>query len=271
MKGIQMENSINNNLSLTSIIAAGINGIAAAVDFIFCIPVLGRILKWVWNSILTIITLILGLLEHMLKYRPIKKLRIGVLILTDEQGEPLTTPEIVYTQIKRAQDIYKQAKIEIIPAFPPLKKLPEEETLPESAQWIRTLSTPTPKSILDVDCDFKAIIQDLTLPGFQYQYNTIKTFFHSSFRRVFGFGAPITVFIVRKITKKGGCSIGWLSDYVTLRYKHSHCLAHEVGHACNLLHTDDPENLMYPKSCDPEKITPRQIILMRSSRHVSYF
>lgn len=125
--------------------------------------------------------------------------------------------------------------------------------------------------MLDVDCNFKAMLQDLVMTGSKYQFNTVTNFFDTSFRRVFGLGAPITVYVVRDIRKKGGCSLGWLSDYITVRHNHTRCITHEIGHACNLMHTDDEENLMYPKSCAPEKMTPWQIILMRASRHVAYF
>jgi hypothetical protein len=259
------------SLSPGGIIAAVFNAIAAVVDFIFCIPILGRILKWLWNSFLTLIQVILGLLEYALQFRPTKKLRFGVLILKDEEGNPLTTPEKVYPEVERTREILAQAGIEIVPTFPPMKKLPEGGMLPESARWIRTAVKPSPTSMLDVSCDSAALIEDLTMPGLHYQYNTIRSFFNTSFRRVFGLGAPITVFMVRDIKKKAGCSISWLGDYVTLQHNFPICMAHEIGHACNLLHSDDPENLMYPKSCRPIDLTPWQIILMRASRHAAYF
>ncbi|HKJ28413.1 MAG TPA: hypothetical protein VJ965_12295 [Anaerolineales bacterium] len=259
------------SLSIKSILASFLNGLASVVDFIFCIPVLGRVLKWLWNSILTLIQVILGLLENAMGYKPIKKLRFGVLILKDEEGNLLTTPDAVYAEVARTQEILAQAKVEIIPAFPPVKMLPEGGTLPESGRWIRTARNPSPGRMLDVGCDGSAMIQDLMMPGLHYQMNTIRTFFSTAFRRVFGLGAPITVFIVRDIKGKAGCSIGWLGDYVTLQHNFPLCMAHEIGHACNLLHSENPENLMYPKSCKPSTLTTWQIILLRSSRHVSYF
>jgi len=264
-------NTQTNSLSLSSILATIFNSLASLVDFIFCIPYLGRILKWLWNSLLTLIQLIFGLLEEALNYHPIKVLRFGVIILNDEEGNPLTTPEKIYPEILRTQEILDQAKVKIIPAFPAPKKGRESGRLPDAEYWIRTQSTPASKTILDVDCNTKAMLQDLAMTGVQYQFKTIQTLFSTSFRRVFGIGAPITVFVVRDIGTKAGCSLGWLSDYVTLKSKLPLCLAHEIGHACNLFHTDDKENLMYEKSCRPVKLTKRQIGLLRASRHVSYF
>ena len=180
-------------------------------------------------------------------------------------------PEKFYPSILRAAEIFEQAGIKIEPAFPPLKKLPEDGTLPEEDQWIRTLSTPAPTAMLDVSCNARAVLEDLTLTGYYYQTNMLISFFSTTFRRVFGIGAPITVFVVRDLKNKAGCSLSFLSDYVTLKADNPVCLAHEVGHACNLPHINDEaaENLMYP-ICKYTKLNPWQIILMRSSRHVSY-
>lgn len=61
---------------------------------------------------------------------------------------------------------------------------------------------------------------------------------------------PITIFIVRDISGKIGCSLGPLTDYVTLSIKgvgSESTLAHELGHCCGLLHREDEiDNLMYP-------------------------
>jgi hypothetical protein len=87
---------------------------------------------------------------------------------------------------------------------------------------------------------------------------------------------PITVFIVRDITGKIGCSLGPLTDYVTLSIKgvaSESTLAHELGHCCGLLHRDDEQdNLMYPdKSRTNNKITGWQKYVVRTSRHCTFW
>jgi hypothetical protein len=87
---------------------------------------------------------------------------------------------------------------------------------------------------------------------------------------------PITVFIVKEITGKIGCSLGPLTDYVTLSIKgvsSKSTLAHELGHCCGLLHRDDEiENLMYPgKERTDNKITGWQKYIARTSRHCTFW
>ena len=98
------------------------------------------------------------------------------------------------------------------------------------------------------------------------------------------------IFVVEDLDGFGGCSIGWLSDYVTVKTRSLRTAAHEIGHACNLLHPkqkkqdqdhdhdhshpeEEPINLMDPKSPRFSKVAlrPWQIALLRSSRHVTLF
>jgi predicted Zn-dependent protease len=47
-------------------------------------------------------------------------------------------------------------------------------------------------------------------------------------------------------------------------------LPHEMGHACNLWHVD-PSNLMQPFDPRTTNLSWWQILLLRASRHVTYF
>jgi len=84
----------------------------------------------------------------------------------------------------------------------------------------------------------------------------------------------VTVFIVRNISNKGGCSLGPLADYVTLeagmlnRARHR-LLAHEVAHACGLWHSKVKANLMFPRG-PGATLTRWQAAILRGSRHVAY-
>jgi len=84
-------------------------------------------------------------------------------------------------------------------------------------------------------------------------------------------GAPLIVFVVRGIEGFGGCSLGPLSDYVAVMPNRLICIAHELGHACNLPHTKDPGNLLHHARCDQPRLSAGQAAVLRASRHVSYF
>lgn len=87
---------------------------------------------------------------------------------------------------------------------------------------------------------------------------------------------PITVFIVEDITEKLGCSLGLLTDYVTLSIKgvaSKTTLAHELGHCCGLLHrNEEMDNLMYPNDTRTNNnITRWQKYVVRTSRHCTFW
>ena len=89
-----------------------------------------------------------------------------------------------------------------------------------------------------------------------------------------GYGAPLTVFVVRSMSTHNGCSLGPAADYVTVEAKTlrgtRRLLAHEVAHACGLWHTKNPANLMFPRG-PGEELTHMQAAVLRTSRHVTHF
>jgi hypothetical protein len=262
------------DLTNTEKILLPLNSICAVVDLYFSIPVLGRVSVWLWNSILTLVHGLAGLFELLLwqaGFRPKKKLRIGFLILSKEDGTPLASPAELTRALNYIQQAYKPAKIEIVPAFPPPKRLSESGEEDEILQWTRDLSPEDSARVRRVGCDREAILQDLGLPGTSYQYHTLRQAFHSSFQRISGYAAPLMVFVVEDLSGFGGCSMGWLSDYVTVKTRSLRTTAHELGHACNLLHHKGEDNLMNPSSphLNTVTLTGWQIALMRASRHVT--
>ncbi len=262
------------DLSTSEILLLPFNFLATFLDLIFCIPILGRILKWLWNSVLTLIHVIFGLIELVLwqlGYRPEKKLRIGFLILPGEDGEPLTTPERAFRAVSYIQQCFEPARIQVLPAFPPPKRLSESGENSDAGQWSRIISRAGVQHLLDVDCNLKAMVQDIGLPGLYYQYHTLNTSFETAFRRISGYGSPVVVFVVRDIGNFGGCSLGWLADYVTVKRTSVRTTAHELGHALNLLHRKDPDNLMHPASANKATVTLTtwQIAMLRASRHAT--
>lgn len=183
-----------------------------------------------------------------------KSLRLRVVILRDEMGQPLAEPQAVLPSILQLSVILRRvAKVRLLPADP----------------MLITVSQPSPAAALDVHCDDGAWQEDLGPAGAYFRRLCAKNLSG----RLLGYGEPVTVFIVRQISNKGGCSLGPLTNYVTLKastLSRSHTLlAHEVGHACGLLHRPDKPNLMYPQGPGKE-LTPWQVAILRNSRHVTY-
>jgi hypothetical protein len=182
-----------------------------------------------------------------------KRLRVRVLILRDEQGKPVATPTDVEPALAEARRVLQEhAGIELLPALEPI---------------VATLDAPAPPTALDSPC---------AEGSWQADFGTGGAFFrHFAARRgANGAGGPITVFVVRDVLGKAGCSLGPLVDYVTvdmgaLTGRTRRVLAHELGHACGLPHSSAAENLMLPKRMG-DRLAPWQVAVLRSSRHVTY-
>lgn len=200
---------------------------------------------------------LLGLAElgtNAIGVQPFKQLRLRVVILRDELGHPLCNPEDLRASWEEAVRIFSvQAHVRIIGAIPGIVVAPD----------------PAPPASLDVHCDDGAWQEDLDHAGDYFRKNCA----HTLSGKWLGYASPVTVFIVRNISNKGGCSLGPLTDYVTLeagmlsRARHR-LLAHEVAHACGLWHSDDKANLMFPKG-PGDRLTRWQTLILRNSRHVT--
>lgn len=182
-----------------------------------------------------------------------KRLRTRILILRDEDGRPVATPEDVQAALAEARRVLAaQAAIELLPALEPM---------------VTTLEVPAPPEALDSPCAEGSWRADFGPGGaFFRRFAAPST--------LTGSGAPVTVFVVRDVLGKAGCSLGPLVDYVTvdmtaLKGRTFRVLAHELGHACGLPHSAREGNLMLPKRMG-DRLEPWQVAILRSSRHVTY-
>jgi Matrixin len=181
-----------------------------------------------------------------------RKLRIRVAILRDALGKPVASPEDVEPSLAEARRVLRDAlTVELVAAAEPLVRIIEE---------------PAPREALDSPCAEGSYRADFGPGGAFFRR-------HRDPGGITGSGAPITVFVVRDVLGKAGCSLGPLVDHVTvdmsaLTGRRLRVLVHELGHACGLLHSSAPENLMLPSRMG-DRLQPWQVAIFRSSRHVT--
>jgi hypothetical protein len=208
-------------------------------------------IKDAFNRVLGAFDFVLSLLGML----PVKKLRVRFVILRDERGLPVWDESLAHIAYEETMRILgRAARVELVPIG-----------------W-RVVTAPhgAPRAALDVHCTDGAWSDDIGEAGAFYRSIMAKT----PLGTVLGYGAPVTVFIVRSISDKNGCSLGLLTDYVTVEagaIKPTRGLiAHEIAHACGLLHSKDKDNLMYP-SGPGTTISRFQTAVFRNSRHVTYW
>lgn len=261
--------------TIESIVGWVLSAIAFVVDLIFAIPIIGRLLRWIWDVVLAIVWFLASVPDTVLGIigvRPEKKLRVCVVMLNDERGNRLADPATIVPDLQAAVDIFREeCNVRIVPSQAFAYTTPYQGASRASADWVvGTGRGPSGNEVLDVECDTPALGEDLTTTGSIFEILAATSCFYGNWRRLAGYGAPIVVFLVRDVKGKLGCSIGPLSDYVVAEAGQPICIAHEIGHACSLWHVDGATNLMNP-SCGQRQLDWWQVALVRSSRHVSYF
>jgi hypothetical protein len=76
------------------------------------------------------------------------------------------------------------------------------------------------------------------------------------------------------IDHASGCSLGPLTDYVTLDpdgAKNASTLTHEIAHACGLWHQQAKPNLLWRTYNRGDEVKWWQKNIFRSSRHITYW
>lgn len=257
-----------------------LNALAWIIEGIFSIPWLGGFLRDLWNAILTLFWGLVSIVDFILTLlgiMPEKRLKLCIIIQLDESGSPVASMSQVTTYLQTAIDVYKrEPNVRVLPVGPFVYSSPFQDTPKASDKYIHTMAAPSSAKTLDVDCGGQGLVNDLGPAGSRFNYEMSRYCFWGNFRRLIGYGAPIAAFAVRSFSGNDvGCSMGPLADYVLVDFttRSPRTLPHEMGHACNLWHESDSDNLM-TKTGDGgvgTSLSRWQKALLRSSRHVTYF
>lgn len=189
-----------------------------------------------------------------------RKMRLQIIILRDEMGQPLAIDKELMPALSYAKTTFRDKFGVQIKAY--------------GDPIVQTLPDPAPTAALDVRCDGGAGKDEWGEAGNYFArhlagWNIIPIHL----------GFPITVYVVRDVSGKIGCSMGPLTDYVTVDtvkppaqaingITSDSTLAHELGHACGLLHRDnDISNLMYPSHGRSNGVTGWQRFVVKTCRH----
>lgn len=251
---------------VTRIVCEAVNFVLDVAGFIIglilSIPIIGGIIRTILNWVTEIIWRIVGLLDFigsLIGIRLRKKMYFGVVVPSIE-GRPIATDANIQRQVDAAVAFYdRTCNINLI------------------FTGICHTDIAPPEAGLTVGCDAGGFFNDWWLAGSYFEFASATCKFTDSFRRIIGLGAEIIVFVVRDVTpvNTNGCSFASTHNYVVIEAKprdQAFVAAHEMGHACWLLHVSDPTNLM--NSTTPAAnptLTNLQIGLVRWSKHCVYF
>lgn len=250
---------------VTRIVCEIVNVILDVLAFIFTlilsIPIIGGIIRTIWNWITEIIWRLVGLLDFFASLagiRPRKKMYFGVVV-----------PSVGGTAVAPDSEIMRQVNA-VISFY--------DATCNINAIFTGICHTEVaaPDGALTVGCDASGFFGDWWIAGSYFEFASSLCKFRDTFRRVIGLGAELIGFVVQDVqpANTNGCSFGSTHNYVVIEAKptdQDFVLAHEFGHACWLPHDGDPANLMNPvtPTSNPQ-LTNVQISLVRWSKHVVY-
>ncbi len=251
------------------------------IEVILSIPIIGGLIREIISVIQEIVYRIAGLLDalaYAVGIRPEKKLRLCVIILRDSDNNPVADPAMVMEEIQTAADIFREhANVRLIPCELANIKTSFHKHDNVNDRFIHITDKPSGDNLLDISCGGTAWWEDLWLQGSEFNIMMSRYCFCGNARKLIGYGAPITVFVIRSIDggNTTGCSLGPLADYITVvgtETEDKTTFAHETGHACGLWHVSKKTNLMFDSDSNLRReMTTFQEINFRNSRHVTYF
>jgi hypothetical protein len=196
-----------------------------------------------------------------------KKMRVYVKVLSNSKG-PLINPRDHRSQSdwsKLVQAVHEARRI--------FEKEINASMIPSSdTEAITVINEPAPPEALKPRCGGGTVWDVVGAAGAFYRWHEQRN--AGSF--LLGYGAPITVFIVEEVQGDDvGCSPGPAGNYVVvdldgIRENPSWTLAHELGHACSLLHLGAGDSLMrHDPNGRRDYLKRWQKVLARASRHVT--
>ena len=197
--------------------------LALIVELIFAIPFVGRVLQWIWNAIvLNLVWLAANLIDaalYLVGVRPQKKLRICTIVLRDERGRPVAAVQDVVDMINDAIDILlRECNVQIVNSAPLNFSSGLSDPIRADASWVQVHGRPVATPQLDVACDLPAFGEDLRRGRLGVPAQGSHELLLGNWRNVVGLGTPMTVLVVRSITRPvlfSGCCI-WVSNYLTI-------------------------------------------------------
>jgi hypothetical protein len=185
---------------------------------------------------------------------------VRVLILSDEDGGPLTTADRLVPSLEMADRVFT-----------------EQAGLRVRVADVHTVTDPAPTSALDPHANRGLLLDEIVGRTAFYRDHVVRR------PALSVVGDPVTVIVVRTIAgRTTGCSLGMTADWVICQEAlfdparaHAYdetVLAHELGHALNLPHHRDHANLMFPVSSPPGSLRGTglrrwQAVLLHANRH----
>jgi hypothetical protein len=288
-------------VSIESIVGWFLSSLAAVVEYFECIPGLGALVRWLLNLVTGIVWTIASfwdIVAGLAGIRPEKILRVCPVILSEKtdkpgekKGEPVASMENMVAVLQLACNVYKRdANVRIVPSRPfhYATGFAGPETV--KPDWVIVAPEVRDSEMLDPPCEGAGVLADWGVPGQWFQHAVLQKCWYGAWRRVLGYGAPVTVFAVRSVPGASGCSL-IITDFVTVEVgsapapANPRVVGHELGHACYLGHVcvaGDIRNIMatgtecVPDSpIEPDLVDPHlaewQVHLIRASKHVTYF
>jgi hypothetical protein len=207
-----------------------------------------------------VLEIVMRVINLVLVWLPVqKKMRLQVFVLRDESGNPLLNDKTILKELQDALDF----------AIKTFKDRFDVKIKRYGNPIIQILPDNAPPLALDVECGGGAVSNEFGTAG-EYFANNLAGWNLIPIH----LGFPITVFIVRSIDGKIGCSMNSITDYITVSVagaKSENTMAHELGHCCSLAHRDNINNLMFPDDSRGNKVTGWQKFVVRNSRHCTFW